>query len=177
MARARTGAGSFLCSSWIFGALTAIFAVTLAGVVAGDPPSGNDVFTGSIEHGTGAYRAAQGTVLIVISLGDSTRASRPLTLTFAGTPCAPGGTACVVLDGIVHGRARPQRSIPDTGEILRLHARGRVSPLRRVRIAGTAHGTGFVSSGRETMALSIADRRGTIRLTAQSEPVPGFTSP
>src|SRR5262245_38551900 len=118
MARSRTAAGSFLRSSWIRGPLAAIFAVTLAGVVAGDPPSGNDLFTGRVEHGTGAFRTALGTVLITISLGDSTRASRPLTLTFAGTPCAPGGTACIVLDGVAHGRATPQGSIPDTGEIL-----------------------------------------------------------
>jgi hypothetical protein len=77
----------------------------------------------------------------------------------------------------VHGRATPHRSIPDTGEILRPHAREKVGPVRRVRIAGTVHGTGYTVSGREMMALSIAGRRGTLRVNAKSDPVPGFTSP
>jgi hypothetical protein len=106
-------------------------AVALAGVAAGDPPSANDVFAGRIEHGTGADRTAQGTVRIVISLGEATLGSRPLTLRFEGTPCAPGETACVVLDGVVHGRATPQRSVPDAGELLRLTGAPRSAPSGR----------------------------------------------
>jgi hypothetical protein len=180
MAGADTAAGSLLASPRTAVTLAAAFAVTLARVAAGDPPSVNDAFAGRIEHGTGAYRAAQGTAQIVISLGAATATfgSRALTLTFAGTPCVPGGTDCVVLDGIVHGRATPQRNrVADLGALLHLHARGKVGPLRRVRIAGTVHGTGFIVSGREMMSLSIAGRRGTLMVTAESASVPGFTSP
>jgi len=180
MARAHTAAGSLLASPRTAGTLAVAFGVTLARVAAGDPPSVNDVFASRIEHGTGAYRAAQGTAQIVISLGapTTTFGSRALTLTFAGTPCVPAGTDCVVLDGIVHGRATPQRNrVADLGALLHLHARGKVGPLRRVRIAGTMHGTGFIVSGREMMSLSIAGRRGTLMVTAESDLVPGFTSP
>jgi hypothetical protein len=182
MARAHTAASSFLGSPQTALTLVAVFAVTLAGVTAGAPPSANDVFAGRIEHGTGSYRTAQGTVRIVISLGAATTTfgSRALTLTFAGTPCEPGGKDCVVLDGIVHGRATPQRNrVPDLGTLLHFHGRGKVGPLRRVRITGTVHGTGFLDNrgGREMMALSIAGRRGTLMVKSESDPVPGFTSP
>jgi hypothetical protein len=179
MALALTAAGGFLGSHRSTGALAAVFAVVLAGVAASDPPSANDVFAGRIEHGTGAYRAAQGTVGIVISLGAATTTfgSRALTLTFAGKPCVREGTDCVVLDGIVHGRATQRNRIPDLGALLHLRGRGKVGPLRRVRITGTVHGTGFIVSGHETMSLSIGGRRGTLVVKAKSNLVPGFTSP
>jgi hypothetical protein len=157
----------------------ALVAVALAGGARAEGTSPNDMFVGSLQRGTRAYRKVQGTVTMAMSLGPGATAlgQHSLRLTFEGTPCPPGSTSCLALSGVVQGSATPRRSNPDTGALLRLHGHGLVSPLGQVVLRGTVRGTGFIETGHEVMVLTIASRRGTLWVDAESPSVPGFTSP
>ena len=153
----------------------ALVAVTLAGVAIAKGTSPNHMFVGSVQRGTRAYRNAQGTVYMAISLGAHRRPAR-FRLTFEGTRC-PDETSCLALSGVVRGRATPRRGVPDSGALLGLRGHGFVSLLGPVGVRGVVRGTGFIETGHEIMMLTIAGRRGTLLVAAESASVPGFTSP
>jgi len=153
----------------------ALVALTLARVATAKGTSPNDMFVGSVQRGTRAYRNVQGTVYMTLSLGAHGRPGR-FRLRFEGTRC-PDETSCLALSGVVRGNATPRRGVPDSEGLLGLRGYGRVSLLGPVGLRGVIQGTDFVETGQEHMSFVIAGRRGTLLVRAVSPSVPGFTSP
>jgi hypothetical protein len=54
---------------------------------------------------------------------------------------------------------------------------GYLRPLGYVTVTGTAHGTGFISRGHETMLLTVSGGGTSVAVDASSAEVPAFTSP
>ena len=155
--------------------LAALVALTLARVATAKGTSPNDMFVGSVQRGTRAYRNVQGTVYMTLSLGAHGRPGR-FRIRFEGTRC-PDHTSCLALSGVVRGSATPRRGVPDSEGLLGLRGYGLVSLLGPVGLRGVIQGTDFVETGQEHMSFVIAGRRGTLLVRAVSPSVPGFTSP
>jgi hypothetical protein len=102
---------------------------------------------------------------------------RTLTLTIKGAPCG-ASTRCVELHGALTGTIRrlPNR-IADVGQSFEIKASGTVNPFGMTTGRGTAHGTGFIFRGQESLTLTLVSSAGKVTLTAYSRTVPGFTSP
>jgi hypothetical protein len=66
---------------------------------------------------------------------------------------------------------------PDAGAGFAVSGSGTIRPLGRVHVSGSAHGTGLIASGHETLRLTLRARSGEVVVSAQSGLVPGFTSP
>ena len=123
----------------------ALVALTLARVATAKVTSPNDMFVGSVQRGTRAYRNVQGTVYMTLSLGAHGRPGR-FRLRFEGTRC-PDETSCLALSGVVRGNATPRRGVPDSEGLLGLRGYGRVSLLGPVGLRGVIHDTDFVETG------------------------------
>jgi hypothetical protein len=142
---------------------------------AGVPPQ--DAFKGRITGGTGAWADANGRVSISILAEPSTTSTRAVTLAVHGKTCGTKAR-CLQLRGRLHGTLSPgPQQNPDAGRAFELNAHGKLTPLRRVHATGTVHGTGFIAQGRETMELTVRNRRGSVTIGASSGLVPGFTGP
>jgi hypothetical protein len=134
-----------------------------------------DSFKGRILAGASRYAGARGKVTIYLHLHGA-GPTRSGTITIRGR-CA-GAPHCLDLHGKLIGSLTPTAGgLPDVGHAYALRAKGKVSPLGTVTMSGTAHGTGFIARGREEIRLSLTGEHGSVTLTGESGPVPGFTSP
>ena len=125
-----------------------IAVLAFAGAAAASVPA-NDSFSGSKGH-----------VSIKHGAGDAVK------MRFTGS-----------LRGTVTGTMLKQTSLPDTGARFAIAGAGRVKPLGHVSVSGTAHGTGFIARGYESLNLTLSNAKHHVTVTAQSGLVPGFTSP
>ena len=163
-------------------ALAAILATAcgLAGGPAGAAPRAGvavrDSFSGTIGSATGAARGDSGTVKVTLAPGAGTGDRRTVTVILSGRVCRD--RRCRALGGRLRGTLirRPNR-IPDIGQRFTLALAGSVAPLGPLSGDGTVNGTGFIARGRETLAIRLRARHGTVALLARSAVVPGFTSP
>jgi hypothetical protein len=169
-------------SKRIGAAVVAAACLTACGAAAGMPAAHTaavaprDAFTGTVAGGNGRYTRPNGRLEIALAPTGSA-ATRPLRITLTGTRCG-ARARCLRLTGTVHGTiARRLGGIPDVGQSFTIAASGTISPLGRVSISGTAHGTGNIMYGHESMTLKLSDAKGSVTVSAASGRVPGFTSP
>lgn len=89
------------------------------------------------------------------------------------------GVGYLFLNGTLHGKASTPTAppIPDIGSSLSIQGQGKLSPLGSVRFSGTLHGTGFVATGEATGSLTLTNKRGSVTLSLEGPPQPGFTPP
>jgi hypothetical protein len=151
-------------------------AAAVSASASGVPVPPKDSFHGTITGATGSLRNDAGRVAIKVLTGTSTGSTESVRLKLSGRRCS--STAhCLQLTGTVSGTMTRQSSIPDVGAAFSLSASGKVAPLGHVSVSGQVHGTGFIAHGHESMTLRLSGAGGTVKVTAQSGLVPGFTSP
>lgn len=149
---------------------------TTAGPVAGVPRvPARDRFTGTLHGGTGSLAGARDVVEVRLQAPGRT-GTRRLTLWIVSTGC-PAGATCAHLSGSLRGQLRPVRALPDVGHRYAIAASGSLGPVGVMTAAGTVAGTGNISSGFESLELTLIGRHGSARLNAHSSRVPAFTSP
>jgi hypothetical protein len=103
--------------------------------------------------------------------------TRRLTITVVGRICG-GAQRCLRLTGTLRGTIKEQPARPDRGQDFLISATGTVAPLGgKASVSGGGQGTGFVHGGRESLRLGIAGHGRRVSITAESGPVPAFTSP
>ncbi len=158
---------------------TLLIAGPAAALAAPSPPSSvaaRDTFVGSISSVKGPLHGYRGNMTITLSAPVATGARR-LRLTFHPRAC-PAQRRCVLLAGRLTGTLTAVASqIPDTGAGFTVEASGPITPLGHLSARGTAHGTGFIAQGHESLRLALVYSAGTVTITAQSRLVPGFTAP
>jgi hypothetical protein len=86
---------------------------------------------------------------------------------------------CLSLHGQLSGSltAAGVREPADAGRSYALSASGHLPPLGVVTATGTVHGTGFIYHGVISMRLTLKAPGGTVKISAATGPMPGFTSP
>lgn len=148
---------------------------------SGQTPGGGGVpardrFQGSVSSATGTFAGHTGRARVYLRpLGGG--ATRSVTITFAGLPCA-GASRCLDLSGTARGALAPGPGhTPDVGHGYVLSAVGSIRPLGRTRVIGGVHGTGFIAHGQEMLTLTLTTGSGSVTIEARSAPVRGFTSP
>ena len=166
-------ARSWACAG---GAALAVAGSTAAASGGTAPVPARDTFGGSIVRATGAWKSDTGAMTLLLHVGGSASATRPLSLAVHGAGC---GTRqhCLRLIGTLTGSLTAQASIPDVGRRFGVRASGHVAPLGAVAVTGSVAGTGFIRRGRERLTLTLRTGRGTVTVDAQSPEVPGQTSP
>lgn len=102
--------------------------------------------------------------------------TRRLTITVVGRICG-GAQRCLRLTGTLRGTITDQPARADRGQDFLISATGTVAPLGKASMSGGGLGTGFVRGGRESLRLGIAGHGRRVSITAESGPVPAFTSP
>lgn len=157
-------------------ATAAVFALLAASAFAAAAPA-RDAFKGTVSAANGAYSGEDGTALIAIGAPALGPTVRHATFKVSGSRCH--STAhCIRLVGSFHGTITVTGPYnPDVGKQFTIAGSGTVNPLGHVEVTGTAHGTGFVAHGRESLQLRLDASRGSVTVTAQSGLVAGFSSP
>jgi hypothetical protein len=149
--------------------------VTAAAAAAAVPPG--DSFNGTITGARGAYNGDNGTVSVAVSVPPPGPRVRSAIFTLAGARCR-SVARCIRLSGKVHGTMTVVAGAnPDAGKQFAIAASGTVGPLGHVEVSGSAHGTGFIAQGRESLTVTLHGSSGSVTVTAQSRLVRGFTSP
>jgi hypothetical protein len=160
-------------------AVTACLAIAPIATAADSPPTAKpvprrDSFHGRITSATGKLKRDPDRIQIKLrrTTGDRTA----VTVTLAGRPCHHR-TRCSRIAGTLTGTMIRLASNPDTGEQFALTLHGHVRPLGNITARGTAHGTGFIAYGYESLHLTLANASARVTIDAQSGRVRGFTSP
>ena len=135
-----------------------------------------DTFTGSVAGASGALKGDRGAVTVLLHVGSSVTATRPIRLVVRGADC---GTRkhCLRLIGTLAGTLRAQPSIPDVGRRFDVAASGRLAPIGRVNATGVITTPGFIRQGREHLMLTLRTSRAVVTINALSPAVPGQSSP
>lgn len=132
-------------------------------------------YGGSV-RGSGRYARVNGSVsLTLVNL--SARTSGGVTTGRFRLVLRSGSCTGPCPTGRITGTYRESRAAPDRGRSEALAASGRIGRLGRVRLTGTATGTGFIASGRLTIRLRLVNGHGAVTVRGQSAPVRGFTGP
>jgi hypothetical protein len=165
-------------------AVTACLAIASVAIASGataadSPPTApvppRDSFRGQVTSATGKLKEDRDRVQIEL-LRTTGGDSRAVTITLAGPRCHHR-RHCSRVAGTLRGTMIPRASRPDAGEQFALCLKGNVRPLGHVTARGTAHGTGFITYGYESLHLTLTDASARVTIDAQSGRVPGFTSP
>jgi hypothetical protein len=160
-------------------AVTACLAMASVATAAGSPPTapvpGRDSFHGRITSATGRLREDRDGVQLAL-LRTTGGDPKAVTITLVGRRCHHR-RHCSRVAGTLRGTMVSRPSRPDIGEQFALSLKGNVRPLGHVTARGTAHGTGFITYGYESLDLTLADASASVTIDAQSARVPGFTSP
>ena len=160
-------------------AVTAFLAIASVAAAADSPPTAPvppwDSFHGQITSATGKLTEDRDTIQIELlrTTGGDPKAVK---ITLAGRRCQHR-RRCSRVAGTLRGTMIPRASRPDAGEQFALRLKGNVRPLGHVTARGTAHGTGFITYGYESLHLTLTDASASVTIDAQSGRVPGFTSP
>jgi hypothetical protein len=147
----------------------------LPSALAADSPPAKDRFSGTVTGGTGAYRHATGHAAIVVRISDARGRSAHISLVFRAGHCAR--SSCLELSGRLAGTATAKAQPADAGRAADLSVEGNLTGLGHVSVTGTLHGTGFTQRGQETLDLQLRAGRGTLKVHAHSDDVPGFSFP
>jgi hypothetical protein len=84
---------------------------------------------------------------------------------------------CLTLDGTLDGEGKDEEQhIPDTGGSIRFAAESKMFPsLGPASAKSLIWGVGYIRSGRRGIAIVLLSAAGTVWITAQGPPVPGFS--